>query len=212
MRPLALLLTVALLCISAAACEDGGDDPIITPGPAESFELTYVSGHLGNYWDCPQDALSSGPEAAGAPRPASEAADMAACEGDDCAPMILNCEHAEVTVRIRNTGEDTLSGLALTAIRLIGPDDGSTLDSSLVELIRADGGDLSDPIDAGAEIDVVVRFRGLTNDAYYQLFDGASGASFAPQPGVTVELDFESPSFNDTLNTPSLAMLPSVAT
>lgn len=212
MRPLLSLLALPFL-FTTAACDEAGNDPIITPGPTDTFELVYVSGHLGNYWDCPQDALSSTSEAAGAPEPvSSEAADMAACEGEDCAPMILNCEHAEVTLRIRNIGEDSLNGLTLASIRLVGPNGADTFESSLVELVRTDGKELSDAIAADSEIDVVVRFRGLTNDAYQQLSASRNGDAFAPTSGITVEFDFETPNASDTLKTPSLTMLPSVAT
>jgi hypothetical protein len=82
-----------------------GEDP---PEPA-ALELAYVSGHFGNYWDCPDEAYQP-PRAGAAPADADAALVAGPCAEEPCQP-ILNCETAQITIQIANIGEAPVEGI-----------------------------------------------------------------------------------------------------
>ena len=100
-RHLALLALLAAIATTTPACISDPTDADADAGAAVAegdFTLTFVSGHLGNYWDCPgeaNDAGSSGTDPSGAAAPDEAAGDAAA---GACAPGLedscngpLNC-------------------------------------------------------------------------------------------------------------------------
>lgn len=90
--------------------------PELTGDP--ELKGTFVSGHLGNYDSCPDDGYSEGAsEDAPASAPAGEFAGDCAEDSDDCG-VFLNCEDAQVTLRLINTGDEPAIGVQVTRIEL----------------------------------------------------------------------------------------------
>lgn len=89
--------------------------------PESEAELhgTYISGHLGNYWDCPDQAYTpADQQVVGAP--GAEGADFAPCEqSDDSCGGPLNCESAMVMIELSNPGELKAQGVSVYEIELL---------------------------------------------------------------------------------------------
>jgi hypothetical protein len=210
----ALLTATTPACISNPSDSDdeadagggggggGGEQP-----PVEGdFQLTFVSGHLGNYWDCPEEANGAG---AGTPDgTAGEAAGDAAAGA--CAPGFedsctgpLNCEAAMVIVEVRNTGEVPLGDLSIVSIELLGQDgDRETLEGLGVfsSTEPAPG-----PLAPGASRQVRVEFRGPASDSGNQ-FNGD-----APERTLHIVLSGGDAGTAE-VTTPAVYPLPAVAT
>ncbi len=199
------------LAHSHVGCDEITAGEVITPPPVtDVFELTYVSGHLGSYHDCPSDALS--PPSATGPQPAGARAEDADCAEDaPCGPF--NCEHAEVTVSLKNTGETALVGLQVTGI-LLRPETGEgALTSELLGVTRDDGQPLDAAIAPGAEVALIVEFKGVPptfDDSWFGA--GEPNAPVMHGSQLKVELRFETTDYDATVSTPGLATLPMVAT
>jgi len=155
---LSIVLFATALFLSLSACGAGTPgDPI----PSDSLELTYVSGHLGIYADCPNEA----PAKADADFSSAEAGMMAPCPPDDEECMqgaFMNCESAEVTIRIRNIGNETLHGVDIAELTLLASDK-SMLNSLSIETIHAPA-ELEDGLEPGEEVLVRVEFKGPSSN------------------------------------------------
>lgn len=209
------LTTVACLDANRAVPEPGETNTTTTStntntststGP-EAFALTYASGHLGSYWDCPGDALqlpSTAPAAAEAPSSAGAA--RRDCADSDCGgPM--NCEHAELIIRLVNTGEAVIQGLSVTDIELLVPNAESPIPTELIEAVRDDGQPLGAAIDRGASLDIIVRFKGLAAENLHTFADSDGIGSL-----LKVHMIFATPKSSGEVTTPELQALPMVAT
>ncbi len=152
-----IVLFATTLFLSLSACGAG------TPGdsiPSDSLELTYVSGHLGIYADCPANTNTGEADFAG-----DSASMMAPCPPDDeeCNQGgFMNCESAEVTIRIRNIGNETLHGVELAELTLLASDQ-SVLNSLIIETIHAPA-ELEDGLEPGEEVLVRVEFQGPSSN------------------------------------------------
>lgn len=118
---LALALSLSA-CVPADEKETTENNQECTQGCEETSNAkgAFVSGHLGNYMDCPAEGFPNASEGAGA---RAEAADFAPCpedQADSCGGP-LNCEGAQMTVRITNTGAP-LTGVTITKIELYSMD------------------------------------------------------------------------------------------
>lgn len=220
-----VLLLFAVCLVGCGDFEDEAVEP--TPGeepewnpelPPETItestlELTYVSGHLGSYWDCPEEAYTP----AAADRPAGESADMPAssggafadedCDGEDCGGY-LNCQAAQVTLMIDNLADWQVTGLDITDVELLS-DAGDVL--ATLPVVSFDDLD-RDVFDGslGAEEGSTFRveFRGPHNVDFAGV--GARDAAFEAYPvRLIFEADEQEPA---SLDTPHISTLGHMAT
>jgi len=149
-----ILLIGAALALSITACGAGTPGAVI---PSDSLELTYVSGHLGIYADCPEDAYDA---KVGKGDFAGESAGMMACPPDDenCIAGFMNCEAAEVTIRIKNIGSETLNGINVVELQLLSTQE-SILHSMPIKMVYVPA-ELEDGLAPGEEVVVRVEFQG----------------------------------------------------
>ena len=205
---------IAALAMSATACDPGDDGSIvITPQPTHDFSLTYVSGHLGSYWDCSDEALADPSAKAAGEAPSGAAADRGRCEdGGNCPPFPMNCEHGEVTMEVASTGDVAMPGLSIAAVKIQSPW-AADVDSEVLDVTRADGQPLTTPIQPGESVQVIVQFRSLPPHVDAQWFgaDPSTDQAFA-LPEFRVEFTVRSGEVEHKLLTPALATLPVVAT
>lgn len=144
MKSLSPLLLAALFVGCVPATEKNTPDPEFCEGTSCEQTLdpeitgVFVSGHLGNYWDCPEDGYTQpvvgGSD--GAAPPPGEDADFAPCmEGDDsCQNVILNCENASLTVSLSNIGEAIGEGLQVDRVELYNTSGTKVADLPVLEV------------------------------------------------------------------------------
>lgn len=190
-----LLTTLAALALAACAQDtDDGADAGLEPGRT-TLALTFVSGHLGNYWDCPEEALSlPGGGAPGAPAERAEAGDCA----EDCG--LLNCDAAMVVIQVENTGDVGLATLrAEDLIIHLAPPQAS----EILAVTDAATGAPPGPLAPGASVQIRVDFR------------GPPAGDWREQLPVEVDVvgdDAAGPAARESLETPGLSRLSAVAT
>jgi hypothetical protein len=171
--------------------------------PAGDFELTFVSGHLGSYWDCPGEANGA---AAGAPAAGEAAGDAAACNpdaGEECPGGLLNCEAAMVIVEVRNTGDTDLGDLSIVSIELINED--GTRETLEGLGVFSSTEPAPGPLTPGGSRQVRVEFRGPGSDSGNQ-FNGD-----APERHLRIVLSGGAAGSAE-VTTPAVYSLPAVAT
>jgi hypothetical protein len=205
----ALLTAATPACISNPSDTDdeadaggggGGGGESVVEG---DFELTFVSGHLGSYWDCPGEANAAGtPDGV-----AGEAAgDAAACNPDAteaCQGGLLNCEAAMVIVEVTNTGDTDLGDLSIVSIELIGQDGGRETLEGLGVFSSTEP--TPGPLTPGGSRQVRVEFRGPGSDSGNQ-FNGD-----APERHLHIVLSGGDAGTAE-VTTPAVYPLPAVAT
>lgn len=208
MKRLALSLSLTLLAALTPACiadpDDGGatTDAGATGGtevPVDgaALSLTFVSGHLGNYWDCPGEANGAG-AAAGAPREAAGDAAGACPPGEECV-SISNCEAAMVMLEVANETDGALADFRIHHIVLVN-DDGTTETLEGLGIFDAETQATPAALPAGASRTLRLDFRGPSRDP------NAEGDRF-----LRIELR-AGESAAGTLETPPLFSVPAVAT
>lgn len=191
---------IALALAFAGCAQDSGEDPDAGLEPVRTtIALTFVSGHLGNYWDCPEEAMSvPGGVPAGA-EPGAAARDEAGdCAAEDCGR--LNCDAAMLLIQVENTGDVGLATLRAEdlVIHLAPP-----LASEILAVTDAATGHAPGPLAPGASMQLRVDFR------------GPPAGDWQEQHPVEVDVigdDAEGPAARETLETPGLARLSAVAT
>ncbi|MFT5432167.1 MAG: archaellum component FlaG (FlaF/FlaG flagellin family) [Myxococcota bacterium] len=174
-------LTLATLALSLLACDPATSNSQTDTGESDtsesdtsdttetddtkSFELAYLSGHLGNTWDCPGDGVPV-TSASKADEAGEAGADFAPCEdGDSNCGGPLNCEKASLVMKLKNTGEVSLSAFSITEIELLDMDGNHVADLSVVELDAMMEGDTLSP---GAEVTLRVQITAPeSNDIGY---------------------------------------------
>ena len=200
---LALLAAATPACISNPSDSDTDADAGAVAAEGD-FTLTFVSGHLGSYWDCPGEANGAGTPDGAAPREA--AGDAAACNPDateECQGGLLNCEAAMVIVEVTNTGDTDLGDLSIVSIELLGPDGASeTLEGLAVVATTEPAPGALTP---GASRQVRVEFRGPGSDSGNQ-FNGD-----APERHLHIVLSGGDAGTAE-VTTPAVYPLPAVAT
>lgn len=128
--------------------------------PAQ-VEGTFVSGHLGNYLDCPGDGYTaSSGDSAGRAAPSSDAAFAPCPEGETC-NYTLNCEDAQATVRLSNISVEDVRDLQVEKIELL--DGNGHVRAELPWMSTTDTTDSSSfdgQVDGGEELDLRIDFQG----------------------------------------------------
>lgn len=208
MKRLASVLSLALLAAWTPACIADPDDGNATadagatggtevPVNGAALTLTFVSGHLGNYWDCPGEANGAG-IAAGAPREAAGDAAGACPPGEECV-SIVNCEAAMVMLEVENETDGALADFRIERIVLVN-DDGTTEDLEGLGIVDAETQAAPAALPAGATRTLRLDFRGPARDP------NADGDRF-----LRLELRAGDDAAG-TLETPPLFSVPAVAT
>ena len=192
MRVMIFVTSVTLLGMLAAC--DPSDS---TKGTTSSSNLamSYVSGHLGSYWDCPEQANGN---TAATPGPSmAEAAD---CDGEGCG--ILNCEAAEVTLQLQNNGVETVNALDVHHVLLINENPAEPTDLEVLSWSVVPEGALDDGLSPDETITIRIQFRGPA-PVNFQQMDQATPIHIEVEDGegATVEL-----------TTPPLSVLPMMVT
>lgn len=195
------LLTVLALASLTAACERDADD-VQPPNGNQSLELAYISGHLGAYWDCPDDAMpprgqvDGAAREAGAPPEGLVAGDCA--EDTDCGGF-LNCQPAEVRLRVTNDGEEAVDALTVKQLQLDWGN-GDLSNNEVIGLYDADGEAYDGVLEPGDSVDLRIEYRG-------------------PHPGdvdwdqgLPAQIEVGQEGLSEELITPELQMVPQVAT
>lgn len=200
MKKLALQLLVPAFSIALLA---GCVEPPVKSNPNPEFcegtscetldkpELTgvFVSGHLGNYSDCPEDGWTE-PTAAGDPDGAAPQGDVAegACAPDtECTP-IVNCEFAQATINVRNIGDVVATGIQVDRIELFN-DDGDLVATLPVMDVTETGAAFDGELADGDEATLRIDFQGPQNP--YQLLqttDENGDARFAASGSGTLRI------------------------
>jgi hypothetical protein len=186
-------------------CPDGCEETREQP----QVEATFVSGHLGNYRDCPGDGYSG--------EAMSQDADAAAgaCAPDSECESFMNCEDAQLTVRLTNTGEDAASALQVTSLELFDAEGTSRAVLPLMDTVETTNNKAFDgELDVDEEIRLRVTFLGPEDP--YTLLDTSSSEDadrIAGGTHGTIEVTFSAENHDDVkTETTALYPVPSVDT
>jgi len=174
--------------------EPGGGIEVPVSGAA--LALTFVSGHLGNYWDCPREANGARAGEAGAPGAPEFAGDCA--DDTDCG-SISNCEAAMVMLEVENETDGALSDFQIERIVLVN-DDGTTEDLEGLGIVDAETQAVPAALPPGATRTLRLDFRGPARDPND---DGNRFLRLEIRAGESAA---------GTLETPPLFSVPAVAT
>lgn len=197
--------------LDGAVDPDGGVGPDGSVEPVEEshLRLTYVSGHLGSYWDCPDEALAAPADAReqGDPAgpPAGEAAADCAEDSPDCGGP-LNCTPAMVILQVENLGDAAIDQLSAGDLSiLMDPPVRSEvvtfIDATPDPITGEQAGGVPGDLAPGGILQLRIEFRGPANDV------GGWDAAWPVE--VEVKADGAAPA---TVVTPPLSRLPAVAT
>ena len=218
----ALAISLSAACVSnqepdtdwnLEECTDGCEEEQGQP----QLNATFVSGHLGNYMDCPGDGYTAGGFAGGAPRNG----DAACADGEDCDYNdALNCEDGQLTVRLSNEGDAAAEGLQVTTIELFDVDGTSKATLPLIDAINTSSNQAFDgTLEAGEKVTLRVEFLGPENpysllvvDDDYDEPSGGDRMSGGSGSG-TIEMTITSDNHADvTVESTELYPVPSIAT
>lgn len=184
------------------------------PGEEETRRSTlkgaFVSGHLGNYWDCPEDAYSTGSD--GDASREAPAADLGACPDDmECTP-ILNCDGAQFTIRLTNGGELDLQEIEVSRIEIFSVDGTSLAVLPLIQVRESASNDVFDgDLGAGASVDLRVDYRGPAS-LYDLLPRDDSGAVQGDGDSALIEVTVEADDGAVVIDGGEVFVLPTVVT
>jgi hypothetical protein len=141
-----------------AGGESGGGTEV--PVDGEALALTFVSGHLGSYWDCPEEANGAGEDRpAGAPAAPGEIAGDCADTADAACGSYLNCEAAMVMLDVRNATDAALADFRIASIVLVN-EDGTTEDLEPLGIVDADSQGAPAALPSGGTETLRLDFRG----------------------------------------------------
>lgn len=192
-------------------CDSGECEP--DPDPANAvMKGLFISGHLGNYDSCPGDGYSPNDDDAVRSEPAGDIAAVACAEGSDCGGAPLNCEDAQLTIRLANPGDVAISGIQVDELTLRDRDDAVLATLPLISTIdSATGAAFDGTLEPGEEVDLRILLLGPENlDDFTGSADQAIGSSGDGAFIDTTVSAEEHPSV--TIGSDELYMLPSVAT
>ncbi|MBA2662850.1 MAG: hypothetical protein H0U74_11175 [Bradymonadaceae bacterium] len=134
-----IYVAVCTLALTMFGCPEDKDEPEASCTTCENNQNVdkpgvkgaYVSGHLGNYGDCPGDGYGG----AGISSEGRPAGDFAPCEeGTECTYYPMNCDDAQVTLRLTNSGQATALGMQVIKIELFDADGNSKAVLPLIEV------------------------------------------------------------------------------
>lgn len=210
-RLLMLLAMMISVVIAAPACV-----PDVDSEPEETWELeeekqtleldgAFLSGHLGNYLDCPGDGYSGDTtNLMEPPEEQDDDADFAAgdcaAESDECSGG-FNCEDAQATVRITNDSGEAAEGLQVEKIELFDDDGVSKATLPLLGVENADiRADFDGSVDTEEEVRLRVDFVGPASP--YELLrteDNEPGDDAYYNPTGSLEITFSSEEHKDLI-------------
>ena len=220
-----ILISAMLMAPALSGCLFADPDPktepcvgeACKPDPTERplLKASVLSGHLGNYRDCPNDAL----EGVGAQ---GDAAGLCAeVEGEDfdgCGGP-LNCEDPMVTVSMSNGGDADALGLTVDKIELLTTSGDVVAELALIELIRLDEIDgilqvvpFDGTIEQSIGTRLDLRIQGLNDLTILQDPGADEGARLAGTGGI-IRVTFSAENHDDVIvESMELFDLPSVDT
>lgn len=219
MKKLTVLLALIALPALSLGCADLSEDN--DPGKEWCTDCQtrttvsglYVSGHLGNYMDCPGDGFVADASYA---EPDVAAGAAAPCEaGDDSCGGPLNCEDGQVTIRLTNTGQARVTGLQIERLELFDLEGTARAVLPLIKTADIDGGQAFDgTLEPGEEVTLRVDFQG-PEDAYSLLnTSGESGDARWGSTGTGIlEVTVTGDNHDDVkIESGEISSLPSMAT
>ena len=115
------------------------------PAKTASLELAFMSGHLGNTWDCPGKGVALSQSAGKADAPESYAGAAREDCGEDCSNLLLNCESASLMLQVTNTGEVALTNFQVTDLELLDLDQKLMAALQVIDLQVVMKGDALEP-------------------------------------------------------------------
>ena len=175
----------------------------------------FVSGHLGNYRDCPGDGwtepvvVGSGSEGA-APAEGDIAGDCGA-ESTNCQP-VLNCEDASATINVTNLGEGLAEGVQVDRVELFNDDGDLVATLPVLEVMEA-GAAFDGEISTDESVTLRIDFQG-PQDAYSLLStgDGSSDRGISADSG-TIRIEVSADNHDDiSIEGKEIYAVPSVDT
>jgi hypothetical protein len=224
MKKMLLILTFALAagCVPSdekdlpatcdAACEANNQNNV-TPADSPDIKGSFISGHLGNYWDCPQDGYSAPTDASSAD--AGMGADVAPCEvgNDNCGGGPLNCEGAQLTIRLTNGGQADATSVEVSKIEIFDADGLSLAVLPVIGLLDATTNESFDgTLAVGQSIDLRVDYRGPTN-LYALLPTDETGSRVGGTESALIEITVSAENHDDVIiDGGELFVLPAVVT
>lgn len=199
-----IILSITALCLSATACVDQNSSPspewkFQEEGDEPELEGVFVSGHLGNYVDCPSDGYTPESNDNSMDDPGELWVGDCAAEMDSCTGF-ENCEDAQVTVVLENSGEATALGVDVVKIELFDEDGTS---QATLPLMGVSVSGSSDEFDGEIEVDeeqiLRVDFQGPQSP--YELLRSADGDMdpSGTRPAGFVEITFASDNHDDVI-------------
>lgn len=208
-----LALALAVGCVPADDKNTNTDDNNIAPcgeceennNPRESAELkgSFISGHLGNYWDCPDQGYSpdASSEAPGA-RPAGDEGFCAPAENGDAANGCggpLNCEGAQLTIRLTNGGDADATSIDVSKIEIFDADGVSLTTLPVLAVFDSSTNESFDgQLAAGESIDLRVDYNGPA-DLYSLLPEDETGSRVAGSDSAFIEITVEADNHDDVV-------------
>ncbi len=135
----------------------------VVVNPDVELSGMFLSGHLGNYSSCPEEGYS-GDSSARSAEP-SEGAIAADCAEDspNCGGF-LNCEGAQLTIKLENRGTAAAEGLIITKLTLFNSEGLNMADLPLMEVVNAETNEPApETLGAGESVTLRVTFQGPAN-------------------------------------------------
>ena len=139
---------------------DTDPDPDIDPDKPDTLRpvvsAAFVSGHLGNYLECPQDGYSDR-DAGGAD---GEGRSFGACEPDADGCGILNCEGAQLTIQVTNNLDIELSNITIDELILRNKEDREVATLPILGVVGEDGSETPHTLGAGDSMLLRIDYEG----------------------------------------------------
>lgn len=184
--------------------EEEEQEPKLTP----ELSAVFVGGHLGNYMDCPEDGYTErNASMGGGLAPADAAFGACAPDAESC-ETILNCEAAQLTVKITNDGQAAAEGLSVETIALLDEDGQVAATLPLIDAIDTQTGEPFDgQLEVGADVTLRLDYQGPRD--IQEFLPGQNRWSGS----TTLELTFGADNHEDVrLETREVQVLPTVVT
>ncbi|MEZ4459030.1 MAG: hypothetical protein R3E66_04750, partial [bacterium] len=171
------------------------------PQTSPVLSAEFVSGHLGNYLDCPDEGYSV----------SADAGEQGALLAGDCAAEscgILNCETAQITFTIKNRGTVDAVGMRVDAVKLYDGDGALVAELPVMDVTDLSTSEPMDGLPADDERVFRMLYQGPAQP-WDLLMTSERGYGYSAT--VVIELSAENhPSF--FIKSPLIYVLDSVAT
>lgn len=198
-------------CQSNNGTNNGGNNGTEVNDP--DLKGSFISGHLGNYWDCPDEGYTPDTTQSDAPAGAPADADFAPCAAEDesCGGP-LNCDGAQLTIRLTNGGQGDAEGLEITKIEIFDQDGLSLAVLPVIAAFDASTNETFDgTLEAGKSIDLRVDFRGPAN--LYELMPADDSGARSSGESALIEVTVSADNHDDVLiDGGEVFVLPTVVT